>query len=49
MGGNFFLVLLSAAVVVVVGGGGGVVFLCSHVFAARCGWWVWARFGVGYS
>ena len=24
------------------------VFLCLHVFTARCGWWVWVRVWVGH-
>ena len=24
------------------------VFLCLHVFTARCGWWVWVRIWVGH-
>ena len=25
-----------------------VVFLCLHVYAICCGWWVWVRCGVGH-
>ena len=25
-----------------------VVFLCLHVYATRCGWWVWVRDWVGH-